>query len=190
MKILKSKLLALLVLVCFSSSCAVRSDQFAHAVHTGNVQGAQSFYEPGFANMKYSLTAAPGKYSLPIQYAILHKDKPMAKFLLDNGSPRILQGRNLAYYCSYNGKGEMARYFASLGEGSYSDISKAQRDLAENRRQNRIAARRTALVGLLFLGAIMSGMGGSSRGSQTSTQATAAGLKSYSGISPSVRAGL
>lgn len=156
MKFFKSKLLAVLVLISFSSSCAVKSHQFAHAVHKGNVQSAQSFYEPGFANMKFSLTSAPGKYSLPIQYAILQKNKPMAKFLLDNGSPKRLNGQNLAYYCSYNSKSEMARYFASIGEGSYSDIGKARRDLAEHKRQNRIAANRTALVGLAILGAIMS----------------------------------
>lgn len=155
MKFFESKWLALFVLVCFSSGCAVRSDQFAYAVHHGNTQAAKSFYEPGFANMKYSLTSAPGKYALPIQYAILHKDKSMAKFLLDNGSQRSFNGHNLTYYCATNNQGEMARYFASIGQGSYSDIAKAKRDLVERRRQNRIVANRTALVGLMILGAII-----------------------------------
>ena len=117
MKFFRSRLLVIFTLVCFVPSCAVKSHQFAHAVYKGNTDSARSFHEPGFARMKFSVTEAPGKYSLPIQYAILQKNKPMSKFLVDNESPTTLQGKNLAYYCSYNGKNEMADYFASIGQG-------------------------------------------------------------------------
>jgi len=189
MKFFRSKLLAMFTLLCFIPSCAVKSHQFAHAVQKGNVSAASSFYEPGYAKMKFSVTSAPGEYSLPIQYAILQKNKPMAKFLVENGSPKKLQGKNLTYYCAYNGKHEMANYFASIGEGNSADISRAKRDLAENRRRNRAANRTTALVGLLFLGALMSGIGSSSGGGP-STQDQAAMLKHDRSISASVRAGL
>lgn len=161
MKFFQSKLLALFTLMCFIPSCAVPSHQFAHAVHTGNVSAAKSFHQPGYAATKFSVTSAPGKYSLPIQYAILQKNKPMAKFLVENGSPRQLNGRNLAYYCSYEGKDEIAHYFASIGEGSTADIRRAKQDLTARRQQNRRASAATALIGLAFLAAIMSGAGSS-----------------------------
>lgn len=191
MNLWRSKVLVWLTLCCFLPGCAVKSHQFAYAVKQGNVNAAQSFHEPGYAAMKFSVTAAPGEYSLPIQYAILQKNKTMAKYLLENGSPKILQGRNLAYYCSYNGKDEMARYFAEIGEGSGEDITRAKRDLAENQRRQRQVNRTTALVGLLFLGALMSGMGGSPGGnSEPSNQEIGAMLKYDASIPASVRAGL
>lgn len=178
------------MLLCFLPSCAVKSHQFAHAVYKGNTDAAQSFHEPGYANLRFSVTSAPDKYSLPIQYAILQKNKPMSKFLVDNGSPTILQGKNLAYYCSYNRKDEMAHYFASIGQGSTADINLAKRDLAENERRNREAAKTTALVGLLLLGAIISATGSSSGGGGLSSQEQAAALKYDRSVSASIRAGL
>lgn len=166
MKILCLKVVSVVGLLCFLSSCAVKKDQFAHAVLKGNVQAAANYHEPGFANKRFYPSEAPGKYSLPIQYAILQKNKPMAKFLLDNGSTNKLNGQNLTYYCAYNGKNEMARYFASIGAGSSSDITKAKRDLADARERRRQANARTGLIAMKFLSAIMGG--GSSRSSRSS----------------------
>lgn len=144
----------------------MKSHQFAHAVYKGNTNAARSFYEPGYANIKFSITEAPGKYSLPIQYAILQKNKPMAKFLVDNGSPKKLGGKNLAYYCAYEGKSEMANYFASIGEGSSADIRRAKRDLADERKRSQQASAFGALIGLGLLSAFLSSGSSNSSNSQ------------------------
>lgn len=192
MKILfQSKWFQVLVLVCFTSSCAVKSHQFADAVNRGNLEDARMFHEPGFEKMKFSLVEAPGKYALPIQYAILYANRAMAKFLLDNGSQNTLNGQNLTYYCSINGQSEMAHYFASIGEGSYADISRAQRDLAAKRERDRRASEMTALVGLGVLALIISsGMGsGGNDPYELSPQEKAADLRSHRALPAPLRAG-
>lgn len=164
MNFLRSRILVFFVVVCSLPSCAVKSHQFADAIYRGDVRAASLFHQPGYANMRFSISRIPGKYALPIQYAILQRNRPMAKFLLDRGSPRVLEGNSLVYYCSYYGVDEMARYFADLGEGSYSDIQRARNDLVIHRRQKRNAAAITALIGLGVLAAMMwpSGEDGSS----------------------------
>ena len=165
MKFFRSKLLSLFALVCLLPSCAVRSHQFSHAVYKGNVDAARSFYQPGYANLQFSVTSAPGKYSLPIQYAILQANKPMAKFLVDNGSPKKLNGQNLAYYCAYSRQNNIADYFASIGEGSRADISRAKRDLARQAENDRKAAALGGLIALGFLAVILSSSSSSSNSS-------------------------
>ena len=169
MKFFRSRLLVLLTLVCLLPSCAVKSHQFAHAVYKGNTDSARSFHQPGYANLKFSVTSAPGKYSLPIQYAILQANKPMAKFLLDNGSENKLNGQNLAYYCAYSKQHEMARYFASIGEGSYADISKAKCNLIAQRERNRRSSQIGGLIALGLLAAIISSSGSASNGDRSNT---------------------
>ena len=155
MEFFRSKWIALVALIGFLPSCAVKSHQFADAINKGDLGLAKTYFEPGYAKMEFSLASAPGKYSLPIQYAIVGKNKPLAKFLIEKGSPTTLERKNLTYYCAYNGKADMANYFASIGQGSYSDISKARRDLVQRKKQNRIDNNRTALIGLAVIAAMM-----------------------------------
>jgi len=185
-KFFRSRLLALFTLIVFLPSCAVKSHQFADAVSKGELEKARLYHEPGFANLKFSLVSAPDKYALPIQYAILEKDKSMAKFLLDNGSTKTLNGKNLTYYCAYEGKHEMAQYFASIGEGSYSDISKAKNDIRQSNRR----AEAGALIALGVLAVILSNSGSASGNGGLSDAEMAASLRADASISNAAKSSL
>lgn len=151
---------------------------------TGNVAEARQYIAPRFARME--ITEMNGKHSVPIQYAIVQRNKEMASFLVSNDCHKRLNRRNLAYYSAIHGYDGMARHFVSLGEGSYSDISRAKSDLVAQRARKRRTSATTALIGLGLLSMMMAGSSGSGDGSSrnpngfTDDQMTQAMLKSPS----------
>lgn len=142
-----------LVLAVLMASCAVRSHQFADAVQRGDVQSAQNYFSPEFKDIEFSLVGSPDKYTVPMQYAILQKNKPMAKFLVENDVNRRLEGHNLAYYCAANNYHSMANYFVSIGEGTNADIAQAKQDIINRRHANN----RSSLIALRILAALIIG---------------------------------
>lgn len=143
------------LVIAMVPSCVSPQDQFGHAVMTGNVAAARQHVAPRYARMK--ITESNGQQSVPIQYAIVQNNKEMASFLLQNDCHKDIGGQNLTYYCARNGYSQMARYFASVGEGSFSDIDRAQRDRVRSNQQ----AAMGGLIALTVLAAMMSGSGGS-----------------------------
>lgn len=147
--------IGILVMISMLPSCASPQDQFGYAVMKGNTEGARQFIAPRYARMQ--ITESNGQQSVPIQYAIVQNNKEMASFLLQNDCHKSIGGDNLAYYSARSGYSDMARFFASKGEGSYSDIERAKRDQA---RSNSNAA----VGGLIALVVLASLLGGSSGG--------------------------
>lgn len=149
---------ACLVLVAMLPSCASPQDQFGHAVMTGNTNSAKQFVAPRYARM--TITESNGQQSVPIQYAIVQQNKEMASFLLANDCHKKIGGNNLTYYSASNGYPEMAKFFASRGEGSYGDIERAR----QKRDQGSQMSNSGGLIALGLL-AVLAGGGGSDSGS-------------------------
>lgn len=153
--------IAIFVMIAMLPSCASPQDQFGYAVMKGNTQSAQQFVAPRYARM--TITESNGQKSVPIQYAIVQQNREMASFLLANDCHKSIGGNNLTYYSARNGYPEMAKYFASQGEGSFGDIERA--------RQDRIRSNKNAEAGgLIMLGvlaALMMGSGGGGGGGGT-----------------------
>lgn len=160
MKILGTfkSLVSLCLVGVFLSGCAVQQDQFGYAVMTGNLSTAKATLAPNYARMQ--IQESNGQYSVPIQYAIIQKDRQMADFLLENGAHTSLKGRSLAYYCGRNGYSSMGYYFAKKGYGSSSEVSKGLSDLAAAKRREAEAARRGTMIALGVLAFMMSNSGG------------------------------
>ncbi len=150
-------LMALLLIACLATNCVgSRQDQFGYAAMTGNVAMARQNIAPGYVNMK--ITESNGQKSVPIQYSIIQRNKPMASFLVQNGCQRTINSQNLVYYSAANGYDDMANYFVDLGIASRSEISRAHRDRAAAQRRSE----QGALIALGLLAALIGSGGGSS----------------------------
>ena len=75
--------------------CASPQDQFGYAVMKGDTNAAQQFIAPRYARM--TITESNGQKSVPIQYAIVQRNKEMASFLLANDCHKTIGGNNLVY---------------------------------------------------------------------------------------------
>jgi len=152
--------IACFVIVAMLPSCASPQDQFGHAVMTGNTDAAQQFVAPRYARM--TITESNGQQSVPIQYAIVQQNREMASFLLANDCHKSIGGNNLTYYSARNGYTDMAKYFASQGEGSYGDIERARQDRIQSNKN----AEAGGLIMLGVLAALMMGSGSGGGGSK------------------------
>ena len=161
MKCLKLAILAVLIASLCSSCLSSRQDQFGYAAMTGNVSSARQFHQPGYARMR--IYESNGQKSVPIQYAIVQRNREMATFLVENGCHTSINGQNLAYYCAANGYDGMARHFAGLGAGSYADINRAK--------QNKARAQRSSNSGALIALGVLAMLINSSAGSASSSDA-------------------
>lgn len=160
-------------------SCAIQQDQFGHAVRTNNIALAKKTVSPRFARMQIQETNE--KWSVPIQYAIVNRDREMASFLLNNDCHTSLDGQNLCYYSAANGYEDMALFFAEKNQGSHSDIAKAKSDSRRKSQRNA----QTAMIGLGFLAVLMNGpgmWGDNSGGNQSDTCGQCGASHSGSGV--------
>jgi len=154
-----AKAWATIGLGCLTVSCASPpSDQFGFAVTRGSVSAAAAHNGPNFANMQIWKT--PRQYAVPMQYAIMQGNKPMASFLLANGANHSLGGENLAYYSAANGRRDMAEYFIGRGIGSESDLSRAASAQASQRSRDRASMQVAGLIGFGILAAMAHSGGG------------------------------